>query len=701
MIYDGGIKTRMKRHRRYSMVALLMVFIFVLTSCSNDSKKTEEEPVATASPVAEEIEKEDKVTIKGTPLNVNESVFALEEFTEDPGDTIDSLYFYDDKTLLVVLKDEKGMSQIYFYNIEDGTLSGGTKINYEPYLDQALFCDNGTMFLGTSWANSFYYLDENLNVIYDSKQMTESYSSMAASKEGTYFYYLDSKDRNLYKYTIATKEKEKVMTVSKEYENLAIRQMTEDGKYIIASYSDSKGNLQTAFLQPDEQKLLPIEGIGSEIVTAQETVYLTNSEQTSKGYLEYFAIDNPRVLHTFYFDNKAEGNNFYVDPDQGNMVSIKNNIDDKEEPNVIKFQLYDLNKGLLERSATVSRKELFTYAGYEEEGGDPVNDWFFYTPSYYGFSPNNKVAFFTYFVNDKTRVMLWDMTKDSEKALTQSGTAFYTDTEITEEDNDKYVEQLNEKYDVTIYIRNNVVKFFPDFAVNALYNEQTTNEALKEVEKLLSRFPTGFFKDMNYGSINGLEIYLCGALVQGSENGIQNPGGFSLQYRGKQMIVMDATYPAGLVQSISHEIMHAIDNRLEYVIETLGKEDASIYTKWEKLNPKKYDYKYSYVDKDGNEYNAYNNQKYTPTDEKSLDDVNNIYFLDYYANTFPIEDRARIFEYLMTADNELSYEFNSKHIKAKAELLCEMIRMAMPSVPKNEIMYWEKFIKADTTKTKK
>ena len=117
-----------------------------------------------------------------------------------------------------------------------------------------------------------------------------------------------------------------------------------------------------------------------------------------------------------------------------------------------------------------------------------------------------------------------------------------------------------------------------------------------------------------------------------------------------------------------------------------------MFTKWNKLNPKGYDYKYSYVDEEGVEYNAYNNAAYTPTDEKSLEDVNNIYFLDYYSNTFPIEDRARIFEYLMNANTELSFEFKSTHIQEKAKMLCKMIRLAIPSLPKDEVMYWEKYL---------
>lgn len=675
----------MRKQTKKRAVALVLSVSMILAGCSGKKK---EEPIS-STPPTEETKKE--VSIKGTPLNDAGSVYVIDESLNKEGYAIDSVYFYGEDSLLVVLKDEESKSMVAIYDYKQGIFTRRATIDNEAYIDQALFCDNGNIFLGTSWANTFYYLDQDLNVIFTSADLTNGYASMAPVKEGSYFYYLDTQEKNLYQYDLETRESQEVMTIDSSYEHIAISDVTSDGTYVVGTYSDEDGKLQTILIQPSEKKLLPMEGVGSNTVTGQNTIYLTDYEKTANGYLEYFQIDNPRVLHKFYFDHKAEGNNFYVDASDGMLLSIKNNIGDEKEENVLTLQLYDLNQGILKRSTNVSRSKLFSYTGYSAKGSDPVNDWFFYTPTAYGLNNDQTVAYFTYFVNGRTSVMLWDLTKEEEEAKSQSGTAFYTNNAITEEDNDEYVEKLNEKYGVTIYIRNNVVKFFPDFAVNALYDEETTNEALKEVEKLLSRFPEGFFKNMKYGSVNGLEIYLCGTLVQGSENGIQNPGGFALQYKGKQMIVMDATYPSGLVQTISHEIMHAIDARLEYMVKK-KKVDSAIFKKWNKLNPKGYDYKYSYVDEEGVEYNAYNNAEYTPTDEKSLEDVNHIYFLDYYSNTFPIEDRARIFEYLMSADTELSYEFNSKHIRKKAKLLCEMIRLAMPSLSEEEVMYWEKFL---------
>lgn len=676
----------MKKQTRKQIVVLFLAVSMMLAGCSGKKKQ---EPQPTTEPV-EETKKE--VEIKGTPLNEEGSVYVIDESLNKEGYAIDSVYFYGEDSLLVVLKDEESKSMVAIYNYREGTFTKRATIDNEAYIDQALFCDNGNIFLGTSWANTFYYLDSDLNVIFRSTDLPNGYASMAPAKEGTYFYYLDTAEKNLYQYELETHESKEVMTIDSSYEHLAIRDVTSDGNYVVGTYSDEDGKLQTILIKPAVHRLLPMEGVGSNIITGQNTIYLADYEKTANGYMEYFQIDNPRILHKFYFDNKGEGNNFFVDATDGVLLSLKNNIADAKEENVLTLQLYDLNKGMLTRSTNVSREQLFTYTGYSAKGSDPVNDWFFYAPTAYGLNADHTVAYFTYFVNGRTSVMLWDLTKEAEEAKTQSGTAFYTNNAITEEDNDEYVEQLNEKYGVTIYIRNKVVKFFPDFAVNALYDEETTNEALKEVEKLLSRFPEGFFKNLSYGNISGLEIYLCGTLVQGSDSGIQSPGGFALQYKGKQMIVMDATYPSGLVSSISHEIMHAIDARLDYMVNTKKKVNDSIFTRWNKLNPKGYDYKYSYVDPEGVEYNAYNNGAYTPTDEKSLDDVNHIYYLDYYSNTFPIEDRARIFEYLMNADTELSYEFKSKHIKKKAKLLCEMIRLAMPSIPENEVMYWEKFL---------
>ena len=676
----------MKNQRKTGILMLVLSLAILLAGWSKKGGEDHSlQPQPTEDPKKE-------VVIKGTSLNDNQSVVVIDDGLQKEGYAVDSVYFYKGDTMLVVLTDADSKSMVAIYDYVQGQYTKWAKIDNEAYIDQVLFCDNGMIFLGTSWANIFYYLDDQLNVIFTSQDLTGGYASMAPVKEGGYFYYLDAKEKNLFSYDIEKRESSQIMPIQTEYEHISISDVTSDGVYIIGTYSDEIGILQTILIEPSKKKLLPMEGIGNNIVTGQNMIYLTDYEKTANGYMEYFQIDNPRVVHKFYFDNKTEGNNFYVDGSDGLLLSIKNNIGEKEEKDALTLQLYDMKQGMLIRSTNVSREKLFSYAGYTAKDSDPVNDWFFYTPSAYGLNEDQTLAYFTYFVNGTTNVMLWDLTKENEVALTQSGTAFYTNNAITEQDNDEYVERLNKKYGITIYIRNQVVKFFPDFAVNALYNEETTNEALKELEKLLSRFPEGFFKNMKYGDISGLEIYLCGTLVQGSDNGIQNPGGFALQYKGKQMIVMDATYPSGLVQSISHEIMHAIDARLDYMVNVRGKVNKNVFTKWNKLNPKGYDYKYSYVDEEGVEYNAYNNAAYTPTDEKSLEDVNNIYFLDYYSNTFPIEDRARIFEYLMNANTELSFEFKSTHIQEKAKMLCKMIRLAIPSLPKDEVMYWEKYL---------
>ena len=83
---------------------------------------------------------------------------------------------------------------------------------------------------------------------------------------------------------------------------------------------------------------------------------------------------------------------------------------------------------------------------------------------------------------------------------------------------------------------------------------------------------------------------------------------------------------------------------------------------------------------------------YTPSDPLSNEDINRIYFVDGYATTFPLEDRARIFEHI-AVDEELLNAFESKNLMVKAECMCAVIRDVFSCIDENDMPFWEKNVK--------
>ena len=122
-----------------------------------------------------------------------------------------------------------------------------------------------------------------------------------------------------------------------------------------------------------------------------------------------------------------------------------------------------------------------------------------------------------------------------------------------------------------------------------------------------------------------------------------------------QYIVADVSYVSGLRSTFAHELMHAIDFRLDWVC------GGTVYPKWNYYVPYMSLYNYGYVDENGNDFY---DSSYTTADEGKE------WFIDAYSKTYPIEDRARLFE------NMFCYETNGCWYKSYGRILDRMEYLA-------------------------
>lgn len=695
-----------EKTRRFLSVLLVIVLVFTAASCSKKGIAPEpsgsissSEPTKageTAGPTKSEPAETPTPTIVGEKANDTGTLYAVDKTISLDGFMIEGCYYYNNDTLVVVYRGTDYELRVGFYNIYTGTVEKVKDYKTQLYVDQCIVCDNGNIFLYSTWGNTFLLLDPNLEEILYSDAIQETFTSMVSSYDGVNFYYLGKDGYSLNRYNISTKESSLVTTLPKDKLSLMLIQMTQDNQHITIQYSDSTGSLAYMIYNITTSEIVDLGDYTNNLMTSGNMYSLMDYNNTSKGYIMTFDVSKPRVLTKKYFLDAEEGTCFRLNGATNTIVSVSHlpTSDDAIDGGLIR--LYNADSMEVEKETQIKREVLLALSGRGSTEDDPA--YYYINGSSMQVSQDKKTALVVHSMENYAGVLLWDLSTDKDKTTNEKhGLAFINTFEVTAEDNDEYAEKIYKEYNVNLYIRDKAVRYFPDFAVNALYDENTTNEALKIVEEVLSRYPKGFFKELKYGSIKKFEIYLCGTLVQGNDYGISNPGGFALQYNGSQMIVLDATYTSSIKNNLSHEIMHAIDSRMDYLASE-GKFSYTIFENWNKLNPKNYDYRYGYVDENGVEYDAVNNAAYTPNDEKSRDNVDNIYFIDYYANTFPNEDRARIFENLMAADTELSYEFNSKHLKKKAIYLSRMIRKAFKSIPDDELMYWERFLTEDVFK---
>ena len=231
-------------------------------------------------------------------------------------------------------------------------------------------------------------------------------------------------------------------------------------------------------------------------------------------------------------------------------------------------------------------------------------------------------------------------------------------TLIESELNDK-VSNVKEKYNVNLYIKDSAIIKFPDFLAKEYDDSEYIYSSINKIESILDKFPKDFFDSLYEDGDKGLNIYLTGELrPMDVKSQYTTPAAYTSYYKNMYLIAMDITQ-SGLEANTCHELMHSIENKLNNM--------GEYFTDWYKLNPKKYDYSYS--------YKVVNRLEYTIGETND----DNVYFVDYYSHTYPTEDKARVFENVCNYDVPSSIK-NYKHLLDKANYLKEIITKYYPSM---------------------
>ena len=70
-----------------------------------------------------------------------------------------------------------------------------------------------------------------------------------------------------------------------------------------------------------------------------------------------------------------------------------------------------------------------------------------------------------------------------------------------------------------------------------------------------------------------------------------------------------------------------------------------------------------------------------------------VWFLDSYSRSYPLEDRGRILEYLYAGpEGAYAQAFEEPHIRDKAQYLCAVIRACFPSCAGADRLPWETLV---------
>lgn len=222
---------------------------------------------------------------------------------------------------------------------------------------------------------------------------------------------------------------------------------------------------------------------------------------------------------------------------------------------------------------------------------------------------------------------------------------------------------IEDAFGVAVMIGQQTAAFCEEGAV--LSNPAQIQSALKTLKTALERYPDGFLKQFRNGANEG-GLYFC---LTGAIDGELEPIGLAQLQGDRYELTLDITSPE-LAQTIHHEIWHAIEMRVST--------DTFDTAKWAACNPAGFAYYGSYD-------SGYRNlTKWTYTGGNG----ENSFFVDAYSRINGREDRARIFEYVMSTDaDEL---MQSTALRQKLQIMSRIIRESFNSDGWGNI-YWERY----------
>lgn len=292
-----------------------------------------------------------------------------------------------------------------------------------------------------------------------------------------------------------------------------------------------------------------------------------------------------------------------------------------------------------------------------------------HTPKAMTLDSDNVLSFLAYDPGfDCDVIFRW--TVPEQAAASQDHTAAY----ITGSDPDTatlkacqaYADKLGTKYGIQIRVWEDALRVQPwDYEFEAESQPGVLYRELTLLDQRLSRFPAELLSDTisHFSSLGiGIVRQITGTAASGSLNiatGVQ-----FLDNTDACIVIAAGQYSE---QALYHELFH--------VMETHILNESIAFDQWEALNPEGFSYSYSHS---------------TPQAADAYLSGDTRAFVDAYSMSYPKEDRARIWENALLANNrEL---FRSEIMQSKLMTLCQGIRDAYGLCKSPEVYPWEQYL---------
>lgn len=244
--------------------------------------------------------------------------------------------------------------------------------------------------------------------------------------------------------------------------------------------------------------------------------------------------------------------------------------------------------------------------------------------------------------------------------------------------------ELESKYGVKIVLGHNNPTEFSDYSAKPITDSAFIEGTLSVLDNVLSLYPEGYFTALKGNYYRDIVLYLTGELMPlNTYNNISNAGAFATESDGLMQIALDLcgdiTPPM-----VVHELTHAADYR--FAGEGLLSEDS-----WNAMNPEGFFYYYAYIDENGESYETSGSSANTAQGGSPADEV---YFIDPYSKTFPMEDRARLMENILSGKSPYAGCFSGRHIQEKLSFYFRFLRDTLGDENWPPLTKWEEALES-------
>ena len=223
---------------------------------------------------------------------------------------------------------------------------------------------------------------------------------------------------------------------------------------------------------------------------------------------------------------------------------------------------------------------------------------------------------------------------------------------------------LEDKYGIRVFIGANIPPEFADYSTEPFEETATIDGSLSVLENVLSDYPDSYFTALKGNYYRDIAFYLTGALTPlNAEYSISNAGAFATESGGTMQLAFDL-YDDLSPDTVIHELTHAADYR--FAGEGTLDEEA-----WNSMNPEGFSYYYAYIDENGVSYEFSGSPDHTAMSGCAPEDV---WFIDPYSKTFPMEDRASLMENLLSGRSQYKDCFAGSHVQEKLSFYFRFLR---------------------------